>query len=208
MDDWQATASFSFCSSWPAPVVTSEVYDRVMAEVIGPTIRGMAADGAAYTGFLYAGLMITADGTPKVIEFNCRFGDPEAQPVLMRLKSDLVTLCNQAIDGALAGVTLDWDARASLGVVMAAGGYPESYDKGDAISGLEPTGDDALKVFHAGTRVENGQVVTNGGRVLCVVGLGDDVAEAQAKAYQGVHGIDWKDRYFRTDIGYRAINRG
>jgi phosphoribosylamine--glycine ligase len=191
----------------PAPVVTPEVYDRVMAEVIGPTIRGMAADGAPYTGFLYAGLMITADGTPKVIEFNCRFGDPEAQPVLMRLKSDLVTLCNQAIDGELAGVALDWDPRASLGVVMAAGGYPESYAKGDAISGLEQTDDDALKVFHAGTRMADGQVVTNGGRVLCVVGLGDDVAEAQAKAYQGVDAIDWKNRYFRTDIGYRAINR-
>lgn len=191
----------------PAPVVTPEVYERVMAEVIGPTIRGMAADGAAYTGFLYAGLMIMADGTPKVIEFNCRFGDPEAQPVLMRLKSDLVRLCDQAIDGELAGVTLDWDPRASLGVVMAAGGYPEGYDKGDVISGLEPTGDDALKVFHAGTRMEHGKVVTNGGRVLCVVGLGDDVAAAQAKAYQGVAGINWKNRYFRTDIGYRAIDR-
>jgi phosphoribosylamine--glycine ligase len=192
----------------PAPVVTPEVYDRVMTEVIGPTIRGMAADGAAYTGFLYAGLMIMADGTPKVIEFNCRFGDPEAQPVLMRLKSDLFTLCNRAIDGALAGVTLDWDSRASLGVVMAAGGYPESYDKGDPISGLEASGDDALKVFHAGTRMEDGEVVTNGGRVLCVVGLGKDVAEAQATAYRGVDGIDWKNRYFRTDIGYRAIDRG
>ncbi len=191
----------------PAPVVTPEVYERVMAEVIGPTIRGMAADGAAYTGFLYAGLMIMADGTPKVIEFNCRFGDPEAQPVLMRLKSDLVRLCDQAIYGELAGVTLDWDPRASLGVVMAAGGYPEGYDKGDVISGLEPTGDDALKVFHAGTRMEHGKVVTNGGRVLCVVGLGDDVAAAQAKAYQGVAGINWKNRYFRTDIGYRAIDR-
>lgn len=191
----------------PAPVVTPEVYERVMAEVIGPTIRGMAADGAAYTGFLYAGLMIMADGTPKVIEFNCRFGDPEAQPVLMRLKSDLVRLCDQAIDGELAGVTLDWDQRASLGVVMAAGGYPEGYDKGDVISGLEPTDDDALKVFHAGTRMEHGKVVTNGGRVLCVVGLGDDVAAAQAKAYQGVAGINWKNRYFRTDIGYRAIDR-
>ncbi len=192
----------------PAPVVTSEVYDRIMAEVIGPTIRGMAADGAAYTGFLYAGLMIMADGTPKVIEFNCRFGDPEAQPVLMRLKSDLVRLCNQAIDGELLGATLDWDSRAALGVVMAAGGYPESYDKGDAISGLEAATDEAVKVFHAGTRVADGQVVTNGGRVLCVVGLGDDVAEAQAKAYQGVDAIDWKNRYFRTDIGYRAIDRG
>jgi phosphoribosylamine--glycine ligase len=192
----------------PAPVVTPEVYERVMAEVIEPTIRGMAADGAPYTGFLYAGLMIMADGTPKVIEFNCRFGDPEAQPVLMRLKSDLVTLCNQAIDGELAGVALDWDPRASLGVVMAAGGYPESYDKGDAISGLDTTGGEGLKVFHAGTRMADGRVVTNGGRVLCVVGLGDDVAEAQARAYQGVEAIDWKNRYFRTDIGYRAINRG
>jgi len=192
----------------PAPVVTPEIYERVMAEVIGPTVRGMAADGAAYTGFLYAGLMIMADGTPKVIEFNCRFGDPEAQPVLMRLKSDLVRLCDQAIDGELAGATLDWDSRASLGVVMAAGGYPERYDKGDAISGLDAPTDEAVKVFHAGTRLADGQVVTNGGRVLCVVGLGDDVADAQAKAYQGVDAIDWKDRYFRGDIGYRAIDRG
>ncbi len=192
----------------PAPVVTPEIYDRVMAEVIGPTMRGMAADGAAYSGFLYAGLMIMADGTPKVIEFNCRFGDPEAQPVLMRLKSDLVTLCDQAIDGALAGVTLDWDARAALGVVMAAGGYPERYEKGDAISGLDTATDEALKVFHAGTRMADGQVVTHGGRVLCVVGLGDDVEEARATAYRGVDAIDWKNRYFRTDIGYRAINRG
>jgi phosphoribosylamine--glycine ligase len=192
----------------PAPVVTPEVYDRIMAEVVTPTIEGMAADGAPYTGFLYAGLMIMPDGTPKVIEFNCRFGDPEAQPVLMRLKSDLARLCNQAIDGELAGVTLDWDERASLGVVMAAGGYPEGYGKGDPISGLDQTEDEALKVFHAGTRMLDGQVVTNGGRVLCVVGLGSDVAAAQAKAYEGVAGIDWKDRYFRTDIGYRAINRG
>jgi phosphoribosylamine--glycine ligase len=198
----------------PAPVVTPDVYDRVMTEVIGPTIRGMASDGAAYTGFLYAGLMIMPDGAPKVIEFNCRFGDPEAQPVLMRLKSDLVTLCDQAIDGELAGVTLDWDPRASLGVVMAAGGYPESYRKGDVIHGLDETGgleaigSDALKVFHAGTTISGGNVVTNGGRVLCVVGLGDDVAAAQAKAYEGVRAIDWQDRYFRTDIGHRATSRG
>lgn len=191
----------------PAPVVTPEVYDRVMAEVIGPTIRGMAADGRAYTGFLYAGLMIMADGTPKVIEFNCRFGDPEAEPVLMRLKSDLVTLCDRAIEGTLAGVTLDWDPRAALGVVMAAGGYPENYDKGDVISGLEAATEEAVKVFHAGTRMVDGQVVTNGGRVLCVVGLGDDVAAARDAAYRGVGAIDWKNRYFRTDIGYRAINR-
>jgi len=191
----------------PAPVVTPEVHDRVMTEVVMPTIQGMAADGAPYSGFLYAGLMIAADGTPKVIEFNCRFGDPEAQPVLMRLKSDLVALCDRAIDGELEGVKLDWDPRASLGVVMAAGGYPENYDKGDPISGLEETGDDSLKVFHAGTRLEDGQVVTNGGRVLCVVGLGDDVASAQARAYEGVAGIEWKGCYFRTDIGHRAIGR-
>ena len=198
----------------PAPVVTPEVYERVMAEVIGPTVEGMAADGAAYTGFLYAGLMIMPDGTPKVIEFNCRFGDPEAQPVLMRLKSDLVALCERAIDSQLEGVTLDWDPRASLGVVMAAGGYPERYRKGDVIGGLQAAaalggnGEPAIKVFHAGTRVVDGEVVTNGGRVLCVVGLGEDVAAAQAKAYEGVRAIDWQDRYFRTDIGYRAINRG
>ena len=191
----------------PAPVVTSEVFERVMAEVIEPTMRGMAEDGAPFTGFLYAGLMIMADGSPKVIEFNCRFGDPEAQPVLMRLHSDLVTLCNQAIDGELAGVTLEWDERAALGVVMAAGGYPESYDKGDAISGLEMADDENTKTFHAGTRLQESEVLTNGGRVLCVVGLGEDVAAAQANAYTGVSAIDWRGRYFRTDIGYRAIRR-
>ncbi len=191
----------------PAPVVTPEVHERVMEEVIEPTIRGMAADGAPYTGFLYAGLMITADGTPKVIEFNCRFGDPEAQPVLMRLQSDLVTLCNQAIDGVLEGVSLAWDDRASLGVVMAAGGYPGSYGKGDVIHGLEAAPTDDLKTFHAGTLEDNGAVVTNGGRVLCVVGLGEDVAAAQRRAYEGVAAIDWRDHYFRKDIGYRAINR-
>jgi len=191
----------------PAPVVTPEVYQRVMHEVIEPTVRGMAEEGASYVGFLYAGLMIAPDGSPKVIEFNCRFGDPEAQPVLMRLKSDLVTLCNRAIDGTLEGVSLDWDERASLGVVMAAGGYPEGYDKGDPISGLDGVNGPDVKVFHAGTRLENGQVVTNGGRVLCVVGLGSDVGEARARAYEGVHAIDWRGRYFRTDIGHRAIGR-
>ncbi|MEM8767908.1 MAG: phosphoribosylamine--glycine ligase [Pseudomonadota bacterium] len=191
----------------PAPVVTAAVHDRVMREVIEPTIKGMAADGAPYTGFLYAGLMIMADGTPKVIEFNCRFGDPEAQPVLMRLQSDLLTLCNQAIDGELEGVQLAWDDRASLGVVMAAGGYPGSYGKGDVIHGLDTAAADDLKTFHAGTLEDDGAVVTNGGRVLCVVGLGEDVAAAQRRAYEGVAGIDWRDRYFRQDIGYRAINR-
>jgi len=189
----------------PAPVVTPEIHRRVMTEVIEPTVRGMAEDGAAYVGFLYAGLMIMPDGSPKVIEFNCRFGDPEAQPVLMRLKSDLVTLCNRAIDGTLEGLTLDWDERASLGVVMAAGGYPEDYEKGDPISGLDRVSGDDVKVFHAGTMLEGGQVVTNGGRVLCVVGLGADVREARDRAYAGVAAIDWRNRYFRTDIGYRAI---
>ncbi|MGE0625983.1 MAG: phosphoribosylamine--glycine ligase [Pseudomonadales bacterium] len=191
----------------PAPVVTPEVHQRVMREVIEPTVRGMAAEGARYVGFLYAGLMILPDGSPKVIEFNCRFGDPEAQPVLMRLKSDLVTLCNRAIDGTLEGVTLDWDERASLGVVMAAGGYPENYEKGDPISGLEAVDGANVKVFHAGTRLEGARAVTNGGRVLCVVGLGADVAEARDRAYEGVRAIDWRGRYFRTDIGYRAIGR-
>lgn len=194
----------------PAPVVTPEVYARVMEEVVLPTMQGMAADGAPYTGFLYAGLMITPDGAPKVIEFNCRFGDPEAQPVLMRLKSDLVTLCNQAIDGGLAGVTLDWDQRAALGVVMAAGGYPERYDTGEVIRGLSEADGPGLKTFHAGSKIdpESGEVLTNGGRVVCVVGLGAGVAEAQARAYEGVAAINWKDRYFRSDIGYRAIDRG
>ena len=192
----------------PAPVVTPEIHDRIMAEVIEPTIRGMAGEGAPYVGFLYAGLMIMPDGTPKVIEFNCRFGDPEAEPVLMRLESDLVTLCDKALDGELQGVELCWNERAALGVVMAAGGYPESYEKGDVITGLEEADGEDIKTFHAGTRLEDGAVVTNGGRVLCVVGLGNDVAAAQAKAYQGVQAIHFCNRYFRTDIGHRAVGRG
>jgi phosphoribosylamine--glycine ligase len=191
----------------PAPVVTPAAHRRIMREVIEPTVAGMAADGHPYIGFLYAGLMIMPDGTPKVIEFNCRFGDPEAQPVMMRLRSDLVALCRRALAGDLAGAELDWDPRVSLGVVMAAGGYPGSYDKGDAIEGLDGVDAADLKVFHAGTRLEGDRVVTNGGRVLCVVGLGDDVAAAQARAYQGVNSIQWRNRYFRTDIGYRAIGR-
>jgi len=191
----------------PAPVVTPEIHRRIMREVIEPTVAGMAADGHPYTGFLYAGLMIMPDGSPKVIEFNCRFGDPEAQPVMMRLRSDLVALCRQALAGDLAAVELDWDPRVSLGVVMAAGGYPGSYASGDAIEGLDDVDAADLKVFHAGTRLEGSRVVTNGGRVLCVVGLGDDVAAAQARAYEGVHAIHWRNRHFRTDIGYRAIGR-
>jgi len=192
----------------PAPVVTPEVHDRIMREVIHPTLAGMAADGIPYCGFLYAGLMIMADGTPKVIEFNCRFGDPEAQPVMMRLRSDLVALCQRALAGELADVRLQWDERVALGVVMAAGGYPEAYASGEVISGLDAPVDDAVKVFHAGTRLDQtGAVVTSGGRVLCVVGLGDTVLEAQQKAYAGVVQIHWKDCYYRRDIGHRAINR-
>jgi len=189
-------------------VVTPEVHDRIMREVIHPTLAGMAADGIPYCGFLYAGLMIMADGTPKVIEFNCRFGDPEAQPVMMRLRSDLVALCQRALAGELADVRLQWDERVALGVVMAAGGYPEAYASGEVISGLDAPVDDAVKVFHAGTRLDQtGAVVTSGGRVLCVVGLGDTVLEAQQKAYAGVVQIHWKDCYYRRDIGHRAINR-
>ena len=192
----------------PAPVVTSEIHERIMQEVIVPTVNGMRADGCPYTGFLYAGLMIMADGSPKVIEFNCRFGDPEAQPVMMRLKTDLLDLCQRALSADLADVSLEWDDRTALGVVLAAGGYPQDYRKGDVITGLDAANDEAVKVFHAGTRLDSaGNVVTNGGRVLCVVGLGDDVSSAQQKAYRGVDQIHWDDVYCRRDIGHRAINR-
>jgi phosphoribosylamine--glycine ligase len=191
----------------PAPVVTSEIHQRAMEEVIIPTVKGLAAEGIPYTGFLYAGLMIAPDGTPKVLEYNCRFGDPETQPIMMRLKSDLAMLCDAAIDGKLDSVQAQWDPRVSLGVVMAAGGYPFDYRKGDVISGLPSTEMEDVKVFHAGTKQSNGQVVTAGGRVLCVVALGDSVSQAQTKAYQTVHAIHWSDVYYRNDIGYRAIAR-
>ncbi|MCZ6659390.1 MAG: phosphoribosylamine--glycine ligase [Gammaproteobacteria bacterium] len=191
----------------PAPVVTEALHARIMREIVQPTMAGMAADGAPYVGFLYAGLMITADGTPKVIEFNCRFGDPEAQPVLMRLKSDLAVLLQAALTADLASIELDWDQRAALGVVMAAGGYPGSYAKGHVISGLDEGDDADVKAFHAGTRFDGTDVVTNGGRVLCVVGLGDKVSDAQQKAYERVARISWQDAYHRTDIGYRAVAR-
>lgn len=191
----------------PAPVVTPEMHERIMQQVIIPTVEGMAADGIPYTGFLYAGVMIDQAGVPKVLEFNCRFGDPETQPIMMRLQSDLVALCEAAVDGKLDQVEAQWDERRALGVVMAAGGYPASYNKGDAISGLDSVNEADLKVFHAGTQSSNGQVVTNGGRVLCVVGLGENVTLAQARAYEGVKRIDWQDAYFRTDIGHRAIAR-
>lgn len=178
-----------------------------MDTVIGPTIRGLQQDGIPYLGFLYAGLMITADGTPKVLEFNCRFGDPETQPIMMRLQSDLAALCLATINGELDRQEIGWDERCALGVVMAAGGYPERYDKGKVISGLpEVTGED-VKVFHAGTALSNGEVVTSGGRVLCVVGLGHTVAEAQKTAYEQAAKIQWDGAFYRSDIGYRALAR-
>jgi len=191
----------------PAPVVTPEVHDRVMKEVILPTVKGMASEGTPYTGFLYAGLMIGPEGVPKVLEYNCRFGDPETQPILMRLKSDLVGMCIAALDKRLDRVQAQWDKRAALGVVMAAGGYPESYRKGDAISGLPRGEEEGLKVFHAGTAVRDGRVVTNGGRVLCATALGNTVSEAQEKAYALAGRISWEGVYYRTDIGYRAVQR-
>jgi len=191
----------------PAPVVTAEMHDRIMNEVIWPTVKGMATEGNEYTGFLYAGVMIAADGTPKVLEYNVRFGDPETQPIMMRLQSDLVELCNAAIDRKLDQVTANWDSRNALGVVLAAGGYPASYNSGDVINGLESNTKTDRKIFHAGTAEKDGNIVTAGGRVLCAVALGDSVSEAQTKAYELVDEISWDKVYFRTDIGYRAIDR-
>ncbi len=191
----------------PAPVVTEALQARIMAEIIEPTVQAMAAEGNPYTGFLYAGLMITAKSTPKVLEYNCRFGDPEAQPVLLRLKSDLVALIAAALRGQLDKMTIDWDPRVALGVVMASGGYPGSYSKGYVISGLTSNDDDSQKVFHAGTTERDGQIVTEGGRVLCVTALGKTVTSAQTKAYELAQRINWKDVYYRRDIGYRAIAR-
>ena len=191
----------------PAPVVTADMHRRIMNEVIRPTIRGMAEEGNAFTGFLYAGLMITADGTPKVLEFNVRFGDPETQPIMLRMQSDLVELCLAAIDGRLDDIDVQWDERTALGVVMAAGGYPESYRKGDAIEGLPSLDDSGCKVFHAGTMENRGTIVTNGGRVLCACALGEDVRAAKDKAYACVDKIHWPDAFYRTDIGHRALDR-
>ncbi|MCG2838671.1 phosphoribosylamine--glycine ligase [Photobacterium sp. WH77] len=191
----------------PAPVVTQEIHQRVMDEVIVPTVRGMAAEGNPYTGFLYAGLMIMADGTPKVIEYNCRFGDPETQPIMLRLQSDLVELCLAAVDGKLNTVDSQWDPRAAIGVVLAAGGYPGDYSKGDVISGLPLQDGNAQKVFHAGTTSKDGAVVTNGGRVLCATAMGDTVSDAQQRAYALAKQIRWNGVFFRDDIGYRAIAR-
>ncbi|MCW8922942.1 MAG: phosphoribosylamine--glycine ligase, partial [Gammaproteobacteria bacterium] len=191
----------------PAPVVTPEIHDRIMNEVIRPTVDGMAAEGNNYTGFLYAGVMIDETGRPNVLEYNVRFGDPETQPIMMRLKSDLVEHCLDAIDGKLGSATADWDERTSIGVVLAAGGYPDDYNRGDVISGLDSADNVNTKIFHAGTAEKDGEIVTAGGRVLCACALGDSVTDAQARAYEIVNKISWKDVYFRTDIGHRAIAR-
>jgi len=191
----------------PAPAVTEAMHNRIMNEVIIPTVKGMAAEGNSYTGFLYAGIMIAPDGTPKVLEFNCRFGDPETQPIMLRLQSDLVALCQAALDKRLDQVNAEWDQRASLGVVLAAGGYPEAYRSGDIIHGLPSTDTPGAKVFHAGTADKDGEVVTAGGRVLCAVALGDNVTEAQKNAYALVDKISWEGMFYRHDIGYRAIAR-
>ncbi|MCY9805252.1 phosphoribosylamine--glycine ligase [Vibrio scophthalmi] len=191
----------------PAPVVTQDIHDRIMQEVIYPTVRGMTAEGNPYTGFLYAGLMIDSTGTPKVIEYNCRFGDPETQPIMMRMQSDMVELCLAAIDKKLDQVESKWDPRASIGIVLAAGGYPAAYGKGDVISGLPQLEVEGEKVFHAGTANRNGEIVTNGGRVLCATALGNSVSEAQQRAYELAKQVSWNGVFFRSDIGYRAIER-
>ena len=192
----------------PAPVVDEVIYQRIMDEVIYPTVKGMADEGNDYTGFLYAGLMIMADGTPKVIEYNCRFGDPETQPILLRLQSDLVAHCLAALEGSLDQQTTQWDPRPAIGVVLAAGGYPGSYRGGDVISGLSDILENSdQKVFHAGTAMTEGRVVTRGGRVLCATAMGDTVSDAQVRAYQLASTIHWDDVYLRNDIGWRAIAR-
>ena len=191
----------------PAPVVTPAVHSRVMKTVIEPTVAGLSADGMPFVGFLYAGLMIAADGTPKVIEYNCRFGDPETQPILARLQSDLTVLCEAALAGRLDTVTADWDPRASLGVVIAAGGYPDEVRKGDVVDGLDAAAALPGKLVHAGTALKDGQVVTSGGRVFCAVGLGDTVRAAQAQAYGLVDQVRFTGAQARRDIGYRAIAR-
>ena len=191
----------------PAPVVTGKIHDRVMQQVIMPVVTGMAEENRRYTGFLYAGLMITGDGVPRVLEFNCRFGDPETQPIIMRLQSDLVELCYAAVDGKLDNMKTTWDSRTALGVVLAAKGYPANVIKGDRITGLDTVFPEEVKVFHAGTRLDHGQVVTAGGRVLCVTALGKNVRVAGQNAYAAVEKINWDGMFYRTDIGHRAINR-
>ena len=192
----------------PAPVVTAEVESYVLEKIIMPTVRGMAEEGAKYTGFLYAGLMIDSNGEARVLEYNCRFGDPETQPIMMRLQSDLIELCLAACDGHLSSQTASWDRRYALGVVLAASGYPGSYAKGELIRNL-PLEQESSKVFHAGTLIDpQGNIVSNGGRVLCVVCLGDTVQAAQQKTYELIADIDWASAYYRTDIGFKALDTG
>ncbi len=190
----------------PAPIVTPQLHARVMREIIQPTVQGMARDGIPYTGFLYAGLMIDAKGNPKTLEFNCRMGDPETQPIMARLKTDLLTVMEHAVNGTLDQIELDWDRRTALGVVMAAGGYPDAPTKGDAITGIPAETADSV-TFHAGTTLENGELKTSGGRVLCVVGLGDNVRIAQKNAYDALDQIRFDGMQFRRDIGWRALKR-
>jgi phosphoribosylamine--glycine ligase len=190
----------------PAPVVSPDVYARVMREVIYPTVLGMEKEGAPYSGFLYAGLMISPEGKAKVLEFNCRLGDPEAQPILMRLKTDLVFLIESALAGKLDRVEAEWDRRVALGVVLAAAGYPDSPRSGDAISGLPRPSDD-MQVFHSGTKKQDGQIVTSGGRVLCVTALADSIMMARARAYETAQAIQFEGRQMRSDIGVRALKR-
>lgn len=190
----------------PAPVVSADIESRILKEVIYPTVNGLADDDMPFVGFLYAGLMIDEEGNPRVVEYNVRFGDPETQPVLMRLKNDLVEFIEDALDGTLPGKSAEWDDRPSVGVVMAAGGYPESYGKGFEVNGLEEADSDTVKVFHAGTKVEDNKVVTSGGRVLCVTALGDTIKKAQQSAYEAVEKISWQDEQHRTDIAWRAVS--
>ena len=191
----------------PAPIVTPDIYRQVMDDIIKPTLQGMRDDGIPYTGFLYAGLMISKDGSIKVLEYNCRFGDPETQPIMMRLKSDLVDLCLAAIEKNLDQYTTEWDKRPALGVVLAAGGYPDQYQKGNVISGLPVEELDDSKVFHAGTAELKGNIITAGGRVLCACALGEDIKDAQQKAYKLTDKIQWDNVYYRTDIGFKAIGK-
>jgi len=191
----------------PAPVVTPAVHERAMREVMWPTVLALATEGTPYLGFLYAGLMITDDGTPQVLEFNCRFGDPETQPILSRMRSDLVELCETALAGRLERASVDWDPRAAVGVVLAAAGYPESVRKGDVIEGLDVAATRPGKIFHAGTAQSGDSIVTAGGRVLCAVGLGDTVLAAQGQAYELVAAVHWAGMQYRQDIGHRAIER-
>jgi len=191
----------------PAPVVTPELFERIMTQVIEPTVQGMAAEGHPYTGFLYAGVMIDSNGIPKVLEYNCRFGDPETQPIMMRLQSDLVELCNAALDKKLDQTSAKWDERVAMGVVIAAEGYPNSYSKGDVISGLGVGESNSAKIFHAGTQFDGTNTVTAGGRVLCATALGNSVLDAQQNAYALAKEISWNGAWYRNDIGHRAISR-